>query len=187
MKIIETELPGVYVIEPRLFEDSRGHFLETYQDLRYREHGIEERFVQDNLSWSSHGVLRGLHYQLGRPQAKLVTVVRGTIFDVAVDIRRGSPTFGRWIGVELDGESHRQIFVPKGFAHGFCVLSETAAVTYKCSDYYAPADERGLRWDDPGVAVAWPVQEPLLSEKDQNYPILDEIAEEDLPVYEELP
>lgn len=183
MTVTRTRLPEVLLIQPRIFRDPRGHFLETYQRRRYHELGLPEAFVQDNLSCSGQSVLRGLHYQLGRPQGKLVMAVAGTIFDVAVDIRRGSPRFGQWVGLELSAESCRQLFVPAGFAHGFSVLSQTASVLYKCTDYYCPPDERGLRWDDPRLAIEWPHNRPILSDKDRAYPVLDETAPENLPLY----
>ncbi len=185
MKITEASLPGVFLIAPPLFKDDRGLFLETYHAERYLAQRIGSRFVQDNLSFSRKGVLRGLHYQLGKPQGKLVMAVQGEIFDVAVDIRRGSPTFGRWVGVVLSSRNYGQIYIPEGFAHGFCVLSETASVLYKCTDFYAPAEERGLRWNDPCLAIDWPVLDPVLSEKDAVYPTLDNIASSDLPIYQD--
>ena len=172
MKVIDTELPGVKVIEPKVFGDHRGFFLETYNAARYREIGIDVTFVQDNHSKSSKGVLRGLHYQVVQPQDKLVQCVRGAVWDVAVDLRPGSATFGKWFGVELDEASHRQIFVPKGFAHGFCVLTDEAEIMYKCSDLYAPGGEGGVIWDDPDLAIAWPIDAPVLSDKDAALPRL---------------
>jgi dTDP-4-dehydrorhamnose 3,5-epimerase len=179
--IAPTCIPEVLLIEPQIFRDHRGHFLQSYHLGSYLEHGIPERFVQDNISHSKRHVLRGLHYQLGRPQGKLVTAVSGEIFDVAVDIRRGSPTFGRWVGVTLSAENCRQVYIPEGFAHGLCVLSESATVYYKCTDYYAPAEERSIRWDDPTLAIAWPVSAPILSEKDHNCPRLSTMSPDDLP------
>lgn len=169
MHIHETELPGLLLIEPKVFADSRGFFFETWHRERFQAAGITAKFVQDNLSRSSYGTIRGLHYQLQHPQGKLVQVLRGTVFDVAVDLRRSSPTFGRWQGFELSGENHRQLFIPPGFAHGFCVTSrEGADFCYKCSDYYAPADERTLLWNDLQVGVRWPdMGTPILSMKDQ--------------------
>ena len=180
------ELPEIVIIEPDVFGDGRGYFLESYQEKRYREYGISVKFVQDNLSFSKKGVLRGLHYQLPKEQAKLVQVVKGEIFDVMVDIRKGSPTFGQWTSVVLSDENKRQVFVPTGFAHGFCVLSDTAYVMYKCSDYYTPQSEGGVLWSDPDIGIEWPVRDPILSEKDAAYPVLGEIAEERLPRYERV-
>jgi dTDP-4-dehydrorhamnose 3,5-epimerase len=159
-------IPGLVLIAPRVFGDARGFFLETYQQARYAEFGIEAHFDQDNLSFSARGVLRGLHFQSPQAQAKLVSVVAGEVFDVAVDIRRGSPTFGLWAGVHLSGENRWQFYIPKGFAHGFCVLSETAYFSYKCAGYYAPADERTLHWSDPDLGIEWPLRTPTLSDKD---------------------
>ena len=183
MKIVETDLPGVLIIEPVVYGDARGFFLESFHARRYAESGLPETFVQDNHSRSSRGVLRGLHYQLHHPQGKLVRVVSGEVFDVAVDIRRGSPTFGRWVGATVSADNHRQLYVPPGFAHGFCVLSESADFLYKCSEYYAPDDEHGVRWDDPDIGIEWPGLEFQLSEKDRNNPLLHELDAE-LPVYE---
>jgi dTDP-4-dehydrorhamnose 3,5-epimerase len=187
MKVYETRLPGVYLIELRVFPDPRGFFMETWQAARYRQAYIPGPFVQDNYSYSTQGVLRGLHYQLQHPQGKLVYVLEGEVFDVAVDIRRGSPTFGRWVGEVLSRDNHRQLYVPPGFAHGFCVLSEAAHFLYKCTDFYAAEDEYGLRWDDPALSIDWPISAPLLSEKDRHYPILDTVPREYLPVFEVSP
>jgi dTDP-4-dehydrorhamnose 3,5-epimerase len=167
MKATELELSGLKLLEPRVFADERGFFLESYQRERYRAVGIECEFVQDNHSRSSQGTLRGLHYQSSPGQAKLLRVVSGRIFDVAVDIRPESPTFGRWKGVYLDAETHAQLFVPIGFAHGFCVVSETADVLYKVSSPYDSTTECGLAWDDPDIGVEWPTQQPLLSARDR--------------------
>ena len=185
MKILPSSLPEILIIEPSVFQDERGFFMETYQQRRYTEAGIESIFVQDNLSRSVHGTLRGLHYQVKHAQAKLIQVIRGAIFDVAVDIRRGSPYFGQWEGVDLSDENRRQLFLPEGFAHGFCVLSESAYVLYKCTDFYAAEDEGGILWADPDLAIKWPISEPLLSEKDSQLPCLADIPPERLPVYEE--
>jgi dTDP-4-dehydrorhamnose 3,5-epimerase len=182
VRFIDTELKGVVLIEPDVFADSRGLFFEAYHARKYEAEGIYGPFVQDNFSKSVRGTLRGLHYQLRHAQGKLVMVVDGAVFDVVVDIRTGSPTFGRWTGVELSAENKRQLYVPPGFAHGFCVLSETAAFTYKCTDFYSPQDERGIIWNDPVLGIAWPVTHPLLSAKDQSYKTLAEMAGE-LPVY----
>lgn len=186
MKVSETALPGVLLIEPRVFGDHRGVFLETYHREKYARAGIAKPFVQDNHSHSYKGVLRGLHYQLKQPQGKLLYVVTGEIFDVAVDIRQGSPTFGKWVGVTLSAENRRQLYVPEGFAHGFYVLSERADVTYKCTDLYAPGDEYGILWCDADLNIAWPLQgTPLLSEKDARYPRLAEVPPQHLPRYSE--
>ena len=182
MKFIETKLNGVVLVEPDVFTDPRGYFLETYHAGRYAGGGIPGPFVQDNFSHSVRGTLRGLHYQLKHAQGKLVMALEGCIFDVAVDIRKGSPTFGQWVGVELSGENRRQIYIPPGFAHGFCVLSETADVLYKCTDVYSPKDERGIIWNDPAIAIAWPITDPLLSGKDGAYPRLADMTNE-LPAY----
>jgi dTDP-4-dehydrorhamnose 3,5-epimerase len=181
MKVRTTEFPEVLVIEPRLFTDERGHFWETYNSERYREHGIPARFVQDNLSLSLKGVLRGLHYQLGRPQGKLVWVVDGEVFDVVVDIRRSSPNFGRWISFTLTGQDCRQLYIPEGFAHGFCVLSDSVTFLYKCTDYYSPQEERGVPWDDSSLGIDWPVKKPILSPKDLTYPTLRNVSADQLP------
>lgn len=167
MKVLPTEIPGVLVIEPRVFEDPRGYFLETHHQLRYREAGVDVEFVQDNHSRSCRGTLRGLHYQIEHPQGKLCRVVRGEVYDVAVDLRRASPTFGRWVAVHLSESNHRQIYVPPGLAHGFCALSETVDFLYKCTDFYHPEHERVIFWDDPDLGIDWPIQEPLLSERDR--------------------
>lgn len=184
MRIFDTAIPGVLKIEPAIFKDDRGHFLEVYHSERYSLDGIALPFLQDNLSRSTGRVLRGLHYQLGRPQAKLIMAVEGEIFDVAVDIRKGSPTFGKWTAVTLSSTNLFQMFIPAGFAHGFCVLSDTAVVLYKCTDLYAPEEERGLRWNDPSVGIEWPVAAPVLSAKDAAYPFLKDVSPEDLPDYE---
>ncbi|TBW39366.1 dTDP-4-dehydrorhamnose 3,5-epimerase [Azotobacter chroococcum] len=175
MKVIETALPGVLIIEPKVFGDHRGFFLETFQVERYREAGINLPFVQDNHSRSQHGVLRGLHFQRSRPQGKLVSVGRGAVYDVAVDINPQSPTCGRFVGVELNDENHRQLWIPPGYAHGFCVLSEVADFQYKCTELYFPADEGGLIWNDPDVNIPWPLEAPQLSAKDQANPTLREL------------
>ena len=166
MRFLPTDLPGVLLIEPDVFKDARGFFLETYHERKYEEGGIPGPFVQDNHSNSVRGTLRGLHAQVERPQGKLVRAVRGEMFDVAVDIRRGSPTFGRWVGVVLSAENFRQLWIPPGFAHGFCVTSERVDVEYKCSDFYNPGDELTVLWSDPQIGIAWPVREPILSAKD---------------------
>ena len=171
MIVVETALPGVLVFEPRLFGDHRGYFMETWRADTFAGAGLTLPFVQDNQSSSRQGVLRGLHYQVRRPQGKLLRVISGRVFDVAVDLRRSSPAFGRWTGVELSAENHRQLWVPPGFAHGFYVLSEQAEFVYKCTDYYAPEHERALRWDDPAIGITWPLMpgiEIALSDKDRS-------------------
>ena len=183
MRFIEAALPGIIVIEPDVFEDPRGYFLETYHAKKYADAGIPGPFVQDNFSRSARGTLRGLHYQRSHPQGKLVSAVEGVVFDVAVDIRPGSPTFGQWFGMELSAENKRQLYIPPGFAHGFCVLSEVAAFAYKCTDFYVPQDEGGLLWNDPAIGIPWPVSVPLLSAKDQAYKCLADIPLTDLPVH----
>ncbi|MEZ5671850.1 MAG: dTDP-4-dehydrorhamnose 3,5-epimerase [Thiotrichaceae bacterium] len=175
MKVTTTKLPGVLLIEPKVFGDERGFFLESFNAQRYAEAGIVGNFVQDNHSRSVKGVLRGLHFQKQYPQGKLVYLTRGAVFDVAVDIRKDSPTFGQWVGVTLTAESHQQFYVPPGFAHGFCVLSDTADFHYKCTDYYHPEDEGSLRWNDPDVGIIWEFAEPILSNKDANAAFLKEL------------
>ena len=185
MRIERTELPEVLVIEPRLFRDDRGFFYESFNvDVfaRHADMGLPTSFLQDNHSRSTERALRGLHYQLNRPQGKLVTCVRGEIFDVAVDIRVGSPTFGRWMGLTLNGDAPRYMWIPAGFAHGFCTLSPVADVIYKCTDLYVAEDDRGVLWSDPSIGISWPVPDPILSPKDQRYAGLDP-ARADLPRY----
>jgi dTDP-4-dehydrorhamnose 3,5-epimerase len=172
VKVTPTPLSGLLVLEPRIFKDDRGYFVETYQQERYREAGITQPFVQDNTSHSIKDTLRGMHFQQPRAQGKLVSCTRGAIWDAVIDVRQGSPTFGKWFGVELSAATARQLWVPTGFAHGFCVLSDTADVTYKCTDYYAPGTERAVLWNDPDVGIAWPVKSPLLSPKDAVAPRL---------------
>lgn len=169
VNFLPTAIPEVILVEPRVFGDARGFFMETYHQAKFRAGGITADFVQDNHSGSRQGILRGLHYQIRHPQGKLVRVVAGRVFDVAVDLRRSSPTFGQWVGVELSAENKRQIWIPEGFAHGFYVLSEWAEVVYKATDFYAPEWERSIRWDDPDIGIRWPLpdnQPPLLSRKD---------------------
>ncbi len=172
MKFEKTPLPGVLIIEPDVYKDARGFFLETFHATKYTEAGVPGPFVQDNHSHSTRGTLRGLHAQLVRPQGKLVRAVQGEMFDVAVDIRKGSPTFGKWFGVTLSGTNFRQLYIPPGLAHGFCVLSEEVDVEYKCTDFYDPADEVTIAWNDPLIAIAWPVAEPVLSKRDAEAPPL---------------
>jgi dTDP-4-dehydrorhamnose 3,5-epimerase len=179
--IIQTSLPGVIVIQPKVHEDPRGFFMETYRAEALAEAGIRDSFVQDNHSRSVRGVLRGLHYQLRQPQAKLCRVVSGEVFDVAVDVRLGSPTFGQWVGVMLSEENKLQIYVPRGFAHGYVVRSASADFLYKCSDYYDASDDRGVLWNDPAIGIAWDVAEPIVSAKDQQYLRLADVPHEMLP------
>ena len=180
MNVIPSELAGLLLLEPKIFGDARGFFMESWNRRRYREAGLEAEFVQDNFSFSQRGVLRGLHFQQPNPQGKLVSVLQGEIFDVAVDLRRASPTFGRWHGVNLSAENKRQFFLPPGFAHGFAVLSDTALFHYKCTDYYSPKDEVTLRWDDPDLGIVWPIQAPSLSERDAKAARLRDIPLEKL-------
>jgi dTDP-4-dehydrorhamnose 3,5-epimerase len=177
-KRIETELEGLVLIEPEVHGDERGFLVETFRAETWRELGVDAEFVQDNQSRSGRGILRGLHFQTSPGQAKLVRCLRGRIFDAVVDLRRDSPTFGRWEGHDLDDEAHRQLYIPVGFAHGFCVLSETTDVTYKLSSYYDPATEAGIAWNDPDIGVEWPLDDPILSERDQAAPRLAEITDE---------
>jgi dTDP-4-dehydrorhamnose 3,5-epimerase len=171
----DVSFPEVIVVEPDVFRDARGFFLEHYNSRKYREAGIDAVFVQDNHSYSVRGTLRGLHAQRRRPQGKLVRVIAGEIFDVAVDIRSGSPLFGKWVGITLSAENFRQVYIPPGFAHGFCVLTESAEVEYKITDFYDPADEIGIIWNDPALAIRWPIEEPLLSARDRSLPRVAEI------------
>lgn len=172
MQVHATAIPGVLLFEPRVFGDARGFFLETFHAGRYAEAGLRLPFVQDNWSRSARGTLRGLHFQWPHPQGKLVSVVSGAVWDVAVDVRRGSPTFGQHVGVELTADNKRQLWVPPGFAHGFCVLSESADFVYKCTALYEPQHDRGVRWNDPALAIPWPVAAPLLSQKDTVAPLV---------------
>ena len=182
MRVVPTAIPGVVIIEPKIHQDGRGFFLETYHAERYREHGIAGPFVQDNHSRSVAGTLRGLHLQLRHPQGKLIRVIEGEIFDVAVDVRRNSPMFGRWVGVKLTAESFQQFYVPPGFAHGFAVVSPIAQVEYKCTDIYDPASEVGIAWNDPALGIAWPVTDPTLSARDARHPSLANLTDK-LPIY----
>lgn len=182
MKFIKTHLPGVIVIEPTVHSDERGFFFESYHQQKYQEGGISEIFVQDNHSRSNQGVLRGLHLQRKHPQGKLVRVIEGEVFDVCVDVRVGSPTFGEWFGVNLSAENFKQLYVPPQFAHGFCVLSKTVQFEYKCTDFYHPEDEMGILWKDSDIGIKWPIKEPLLSRKDQDNPSLKELMSR-LPCY----
>jgi dTDP-4-dehydrorhamnose 3,5-epimerase len=183
MKIIQTALAGAVVIEPQVFGDTRGYFYESFNAARFRAAGIHAQFVQSNVSRSARGVLRGLHYQWPNPQGKLVSVLEGEVYDVAVDIRRGSPTFGRWVGAMLTAENYRHFWVPEGFAHGFCVLSEFATFSYQCTALYEREHDAGIRWNDADIGIDWPVSAPLLSDKDTRAPFLKDVAAERLPVY----
>jgi dTDP-4-dehydrorhamnose 3,5-epimerase len=183
MKVIETALPGARILEPQVFGDTRGFFYESYNKAKWIEAGIDVEFVQSNVSRSARGVLRGLHYQWPNPQGKLVSVLEGEVYDVAVDIRRGSPTFGRSTGVMLTSDNHRHFWVPEGFAHGFCVLSEFATFTYQCTALYDPKADAGIRWNDAALGIDWPLSEPLLSDKDGKTPLLEDVSPERLPVY----
>lgn len=184
MNIIRTHLPGVLVIEPKVFGDSRGFFFECFHAQRYAEQGMKLNFVQDNFSQSSKGVLRGLHYQLEHAQGKLVWVTRGSVLDVAIDIRFGSPTFGKKLSIVLNASQPKQLYIPPGFAHGFYTLEDGTHFHYKCTDYYHPASEKGIRWDDPTLAIEWPAtDEPILSNKDSAYPFLHDLKPTDLPSY----
>lgn len=184
MKVTETALPGVLLVEPQVFGDSRGFFLETFSARRYEEAGVRGPFVQDNMSRSAKGIVRGLHLQHPKAQGKLVWVVQGAVLDVAVDLRVGSPTFGRWIAEELSEDNKRQLWIPPGFAHGFCVTSESAVFVYKCTEYYAPQDELGVLWNDPELGIPWPVVEPVVSPKDRALPRLADLDRSRLPRYE---
>lgn len=172
MQVQTTALPGVLIIKPRVFRDERGFFLETYHAVRYAEAGLDVSFVQDNHSRSRKHTLRGLHFQRARPQGKLVRAIEGEIFDVAADVNPASPTYGQWVGVSLSADNFRQIYVPPGYAHGFCVVSDVAQVEYKCTDFYDPADEGGVMWNDPVLGIAWPTDQPVLSPRDQVHPLL---------------
>jgi dTDP-4-dehydrorhamnose 3,5-epimerase len=181
MKVLKTDIVGLLVIEPQVFSDERGFFLETFQVQRYREFGIHDIFVQDNHSYSNARVLRGLHFQVKKPQAQMVYVSSGAIFDVAVDFRMSSPTFGRWFGTELSADNGQQLYMPPGFAHGFCVTGNHADVHYKVTEQYCSDDEGGVVWDDPTLAIKWPIENPFVSERDALYPCLVEISDSDLP------
>jgi dTDP-4-dehydrorhamnose 3,5-epimerase len=181
MDVMPTELPGLLLIEPRTFRDDRGFFLESFQAERYRDNGVADVFVQDNHSRSRQGVLRGMHFQIKRPQAQIVTVIRGRIFDAAVDLRPGSATFGRWFGAELSDEGPRQLYMAPGFAHGFCVLSDFADLHYKVTRFYDHADEGGLIWNDSEVGIRWPIEQPIVSGRDGAYPSLRQLDRERLP------
>jgi len=186
MKVTETKLPGVLIFEPDVFSDKRGFFLETWRSTIYEKAGVKASFVQDNVSFSRKGILRGLHYQYPQSQGKLVQVLSGSVIDVAVDIRAGSPTYGHWISEELSDVNHKQVYIPPGFAHGYCVKNETAIFLYKCTDFYNPNTEHGIIWNDPDLNIEWPVTEPVLSAKDAKYPKLSDIPEDKLPHFGEF-
>jgi dTDP-4-dehydrorhamnose 3,5-epimerase len=186
MNVKETKLPGVLILEPDVFSDERGFFLETWNSKRYESAGIRGSFVQDNVSFSRKGVLRGLHFQYPQPQGKLVQVLSGQVVDVAVDIRVDSPTFGNWVSEVLSNANHRQMYIPAGFAHGYCVTSSTAVFSYKCTDFYNPETEGGIIWSDRDLNIGWPVKEPVLSSKDANYPRLKDLQPDKLPHFRGL-
>lgn len=181
MIVTPTPIPEVLLVEPKIFRDHRGYFYESWNETRAQACGLPSQFVQDNISYSSAKVLRGLHYQHPRGQGKLVSVLQGEVFDVAVDVRRGAPTFGRWVGYHLSAENHRQLYIPPGFAHGFCVISNGAVFSYKCTDYYHPGGEFTIRFDDPAIGVRWPIADPVLSAKDAAGFFLADLADEQLP------
>ena len=183
MKVIESDLPGCLVLEPQVFGDERGFFYESFNHDKLSAHGLQPNFVQGNVSSSTRGVLRGLHYQWPKPQGKLVSVLEGEVWDVAVDIRRGSPTFGRWTAVVLSAENKRHFWIPEGFAHGFVTLSERALFTYLCTATYDRTADAGIRWDDPALAIDWPASAPLLSDKDAKAPLLGDVPQDRLPVF----
>lgn len=182
MQVVTINIPGVLIIEPKTFRDQRGCFVETYHQQRYVEAGLRESFVQDNYSRSVRGTLRGLHFQEPHGQGKLVMAIDGAVFDVVVDIRKGSPTFGRWYGTELSADNMRQIYIPPGCAHGFCVKSDSAAFLYKCTEFYSPENEKGLLWNDPALKIVWPISDPILSAKDRTFRTLAQMDGE-LPRY----
>ncbi len=184
MKIIQTDLPGLLILEPRVFTDDRGFFMETFQSQRYKKSGINYSFVQDNISESMHGTLRGLHYQYPQSQGKLIQVMHGCVFDVAVDIRRGSPTFGKWFGAEISATNKRQLLVPPGCAHGFCVTSDTAVFHYKCTDLYNPQFEHTIIWDDKNIGIDWPISDPIISPKGTHGIMLQDIPTGNLPIFD---
>ena len=184
MKVIETSLPGVLIVEPQVFKDPRGYFYESYNEAKYIKAGIRANFVQTNVSQSAKGVLRGLHYQWPNPQGKLVSVLEGEVYDVAVDIRRGSPTFGQWMSAMLTADNHRHLWIPEGFAHGFCVLSERATFTYQCTTLYDSATDAAICWNDAQIGVDWPISQPLISDKDAKAPLLANVPVDRLPTFD---
>jgi dTDP-4-dehydrorhamnose 3,5-epimerase len=183
MNIKETSLPGVLILEPKVFTDDRGYFFETWNSTRYEQAGIPGSFVQDNISFSKKGILRGLHFQYPQSQGKLIQVLSGEVVDVVVDIRVGSPSYGQWLSEALSESNHRQMYVPPGLAHGYCVTSETALFSYKCTDFYNPSTEHGIIWNDPDIGIEWPVAQPVLSPKDAVYPRLKDLRPENLPQF----
>jgi dTDP-4-dehydrorhamnose 3,5-epimerase len=183
MKFIETALPGPLIIEPKVFRDERGYFYEAYNRSRFAEHGLDVQFAQTNVSRSTRGVLRGLHYQHPNPQGKLVSVLEGEVYDVAVDIRQGSPSFGKWIGAMLTAENQRHFWVPEGFAHGFCVLSDFATFTYQCTAPYDPTCDAAILWNDPRIGIDWPIDRAQLSSKDAKAPLLEDVSADRLPTF----
>jgi len=183
MNIKETKLSGVLILEPKVFTDGRGYFLETWNSTRYEQAGIPGSFVQDNISFSKKGILRGLHFQQPQSQGKLIQVLSGEVVDVVVDIRVGSPTYGQWLSEVFSESNHRQMYVPPGFAHGYCATSETALFSYKCTDFYNPATEQGIIWNDPDIGIKWPIAQPALSTKDAVYPRLKDLRPENLPQF----
>jgi len=183
MNIIKTKLHGLLILEPKVFPDDRGYFLETWNSKRYEQAGIPGTFVQDNISFSKKGILRGLHFQHPQPQGKLIQVLSGEVVDVVVDIRIGSPTYGQWLGEVLSETNHRQMYVPPGFAHGYCVTSKSALFSYKCTDFYNPATEQGIIWNDPDIGIKWPMAQPVLSPKDAAYPRLKDLRPDNLPQF----
>lgn len=186
MNVIQTKLPGVVVLEPQVFGDDRGYFLETWRSTRYEDAGIAGSFVQDNVAFSRKGILRGLHFQHPKAQGKLVQVLSGEVLDVAVDVRVGSPTFGQWVSEHLAEANHRQMYIPPGFAHGYCVLSDTALFSYKCTDFYNPQTEIGIVWNDPALNIGWPIETPIISAKDAGFPRLEDIPRDKLPNFGSL-
>ena len=183
LDVQKTDIPGVLIFSPKVYNDDRGFFMETYNKELYKDAGLGCHFVQDNYSHSTKGTLRGLHYQLPHTQGKLISVIWGEIFDVAVDIRKGSPTFGKWVGLSLSDKNRKQLFVPEGLAHGFCVISEKADVMYKCTDTYAPEADKGVLWSDPEIGIEWPIESSIISAKDEKLPLLSQVPDEQLPEY----
>ena len=186
MNFKETKIQGVLILEPDVFKDKRGYFLETWNKERYEKNGIPYSFVQDNISFSKKGILRGLHFQYPQPQGKLIQVLSGKVIDIAADIRIGSPTYGKWHSEILSDTNHKQMFVPSGFAHGYCVMSESAIFSYKCTDFYNPATEHGIIWNDPDLNIDWQIEEPVLSPKDAKYPRLKDLSPDELPRFKGL-